>query len=70
MQNVAFVLIGLGILALVGWSIPVFFMESAIPLVVRIAVGVVGVGILILIGIAIRDRLTKDKGDDFKEVER
>jgi len=46
------------------------FGSSEIPLVVRIAVGAIGVGILIIIGVAIKDRMKKAKTDDFKEVER
>ena len=70
MQNVAFILIGLGILALIGWSVKVFFMASDIPLIIRIATGAVGAGILILIGVAIKDRLAKAKTEKFKEVEK
>ncbi len=70
MQNVAFILIGLGVLALIGWSVQVFFMDSEIPLIIRIAAGAIGVGVLVLIGIAIKDRLTKAKTEDFKEVEK
>ena len=69
-QKIAFILMGIGMLALIGWSAEAFFMSSEIPVLVRIAVGAVGVGILILIGIAIKDRMTKAKTDDFKEVER
>ncbi len=69
-QNVAFILIGIGILVLIGWSVEVFFMASDIPLLIRIATGVIGVGVLVLIGVAIRDRLKKAKTEDFKEVER
>ena len=69
-QNVAFILIGLGILVLIGWAVKGFFMAADIPLLIRIAVGIVGVGVLILIGVAIRDRLKKAKTEDFKEVER
>ncbi len=69
-QNVAFILIGIGILALIGWSAEVFFMESEISLFIRIATGAIGVGVLVLIGIAIKDRLKKAKTEDFKEVER
>ena len=69
-QNAAFILIGLGILALIGWSVKVFFMESEIPLIIRIATGVIGVGVLVLIGVAIKDRLKKAKTEDFKEVEK
>ena len=69
-QNAAFILIGLGILVLIGWSVKVFFMAADIPLLLRIAVGVVGVGMLILIGVAIKDQLAKAKKEDFKEVEK
>ncbi len=69
-QKVAFILIGLGILVLIGWSIQGFFTDSEIPLLIRIAVGVIGVGVLVLIGVAIKDRLAKAKTEDFKEVER
>ncbi len=70
MQNVAFILIGLGVLALIGWSVKVFFIASDIPLFIRIAVGVVSAGALILIGIAIKDRMAKAKIEKFKEVEK
>ncbi len=69
-QNTAFILIGLGILALIGWAVEGFFTASEIPLLLRIAVGVIGTGVLILIGIAIKDRLKKAKKEDFKEVEK
>ena len=69
-QNVALILVGLGVLALIGWAAQAFFLESEIPLLVRIAVGAIGVGILILIGVAIKDRITKAKDEDFKGVER
>ena len=70
MQNAAFILIGLGILAVIGWSVQVFFMASDIPLLIRIATGAIGAGILVLIGIAIKDRLAKAKTEKFKEVEK
>jgi len=70
MQNAAFILIGLGVLALIGWAVQDFFTASDIPLLIRIAVGAVGVGVLILIGVAIKDRLAKAKKEDFKEVEK
>ena len=69
-QNAAFILIGLGILALIGWGVQGFFMAADIPLLIRIAVGAVGVGVLVLIGIAIKDRLKKSKTEKFKEVEK
>ena len=70
MQVLAYILIGLGILALIGWGLQVFFLASDIPLLIRIAAGAVGVGVLILIGVAIKDRLARAKTDKFKEVEK
>ena len=69
-QNIAFILIGLGVLALIGWAAQAFFLESEIPLLVRIAVGAIGVGVLILIVVAIKDRITRAKDEDYKGVER
>ena len=68
MQKAAFILIVLGILVLIGWSVKGFFMASEISLLIKIAVGAVGVGVLILIGVVIKDRLKKAKTDEFKEV--
>ena len=68
MQRVAFVLIGLGILVLIGWSVKDFFMASDISLLIKIAVGAIGVGVLILIGVIIKDRVKKGGEDEFKEV--
>jgi hypothetical protein len=70
MQNIAFILIGIGILVLIGWGVRGFFMEADIPLLIRIAVGAVGAGVLVLIGVAIKDRLAKAKTEKFKEVEK
>jgi len=69
-QNIALIVIGLGVLVLIGWSVKVFFMAGDIPLLIRIATGAIGAGILVLIGVAIRDRVAKAKTGDFKEVER
>ena len=69
-QKLALILMGLGTLALIGWSVQVFFMSDEIPLLVRIATGAVGAGILILIGVAIKDRMAKAKTEDFKGVEK
>jgi len=70
MQNVAFIFIGIGVLALVGWALQAFFTASEIHILIRIAAGAVGAGVLILIGIAIKDRLTRAKKEDFEEVEK
>ena len=70
MQNMAFILIGIGVLALIGWALQAFFTASEIHILIRIAAGAVGAGVLILIGIAIKDRLAKGKKEDFKEIEK
>ena len=69
-QNIAFILIGAGILVLIGWAVKGFFMAADIPLLVRIAVGIIAVGVLVLIGVVIKDRVNKAKSDKFKEVEK
>jgi hypothetical protein len=69
-QNIAYILIGLGFLALIGWAVRGFFMESDIPLLIRVAVGIIGAGVVILIIVAIKDRLKKAKTEDFKGVEK
>ncbi|GBD84911.1 hypothetical protein BMS3Abin02_01305 [bacterium BMS3Abin02] len=68
MQRVAYVLIGAGAVALIGWSVKGFFLASEIPVFVRAAVGAIGLGALILIGIVLNDRLSAARKDDFKEV--
>ena len=69
-QNIAYILIGLGMLVLIGWAAQGFLTASEIPLLIRIAVGIIGAGVLVLIGVAIKDRLTKAKSEDFKGVEK
>ncbi len=69
-QKVAFTLIGIGVLVLIGYGVKGFFLNADIHLLIRIAVGVIGAGILVLIGVAIKDRLKKAKTEDFKEVEK
>jgi hypothetical protein len=68
-QNVAFALIGLGIVVLIGWSVQGFFASSEISIAIRVAAGAVAIGVLILIGIVIKDRIAKAKTENFKEVE-
>jgi len=69
-QNIAFALIGIGALVLLGWAVKDFFMSSEVPLIIRIAVGAISVGILFLIGIAAKDRIAKAKKENFKEIEK
>ena len=69
-QNTAFFLIGVGILVLIGWAAQGFFTASDIPLLIRVAVGVIGAGVLLLVIVAIRDRCKKAKKEEFKEVDK
>ncbi len=70
MQKLAFFLIIIGILLLIAVSVKGFFLSDDIPILIRIAVGIIGAGVLILIGVAIKDRMRKDKTDKFKEIQR
>ena len=67
-QKIGFSLVGIGLLVLIGWSVQGFFLESEIPLFVRISVGAIGAGLLVLLGSVIRDRLAAAKTEDFTEV--
>ena len=69
MQNIAFILIGLGVMVVIGWVFRGFFMAEDVPVLLRAAVGVIGVGVLILICVAVKERMTRAKSEDFKEVE-
>ena len=69
-QKVAFALIGIGILILIGYGVRGFFISANIPLAIRIAISVIGAGILILLGVAIKDRLKKAKFEDFEDIEK
>jgi hypothetical protein len=68
-QKIGFILIGLGVLVMLGWTVQVFLTDPEVPLLLKIAIGAVGAGILILIVVVIKDRLTRAKTEDFKEVE-
>ncbi len=69
LQKLAYVLIALGGLGLIGWAVRDFFVSSEVPLLVRIAVGAIAAGFLLLLGIVIKDRLAKRKKEDFKGVD-
>ena len=69
-QNIAFILIGIGVLVLIGWGVKGFFLDGNIPVLIRTAVGLMGAGVVLLLGIAIRDRILKAREEDFKEVDK
>ena len=68
MQNAAFILIGLGIMVIIGWVFRGFFMSEEVPVLLRAAVGTIGASILVLIGVAVKERVTKARHEDYKEV--
>ena len=70
MQNIALILIGIGVLILIGWSAQGFFTASEIPLLIRIATGIIGIGVLVLIGVAIKDRIKKSRTENFKDIDK
>ena len=69
-QNIAFALIGIGTLALLGWAVKDFFMASEVPLLIRIAIGAISIGILVLLGITLKDRIAKARKKNFKKIEK
>mgnify|MGYP001230186043 CR=1 FL=1 len=69
MQKLAFILIGLGLLVLIGWLAKDFFMADEISVFIRIAVGIIAAAVLMLFGIAIKDRIAQSKKDDFEGVD-
>jgi|TARA_B100001971_G_scaffold135626_1_gene125278 uncharacterized membrane protein YeaQ/YmgE (transglycosylase-associated protein family) len=68
-QNLAFILIALGLLVLIGWLAKDFFMADEISVFIRIAVGIIAAAVLMLFGIAIKDRIAQSKKDDFEGVD-
>ncbi|HEY93248.1 MAG TPA: hypothetical protein G4O17_05860 [Dehalococcoidia bacterium] len=70
MQNALFIIIGLGILALIGWAAKGFFVAAEISIFIRIVVGVITVAVVALLGIVIKQRIAQAREEDFKEVEK
>ena len=70
MQNALFIIIGLGILALIGWAAKGFFVAAEISIFIRIVVGVITVAVVALLGIVMKQRIAQAKEEDFKEVEK
>jgi len=70
MINTIFIISGLAILTLIGWAAKAFFLAADISIFIRILVGVVIAGGVVLLGIVIRDRIVQAKKEDFKEVEK
>ena len=69
MNDLGVIIIGIVILALLGFGCRGFFLNANIPLALRIGVGIIGGGVLALVVRAIRARLTKNKVEKPKEGE-
>lgn len=70
MQSLGIILIGTIILVLLGYGCRSFFINSDVHLGIRIAVGVIGAGVLILVIKVIRDRVARSKTRKPREVEK
>jgi hypothetical protein len=70
MVNAIFIIIGLAVLALIGWIAQGFFFTAQIPLIFRILVGIVAIGGVSLLLVAIRDRIKQAKKENFKGVDK
>ncbi len=70
MQKVAWILIGLGILVVIGYASKGFFTAADIPLAFRVAAGIVGLGLVLLLVSVGKERYQTAKKESFKEIER
>ena len=70
LQNALFIIIGLAVLALIGWLARGFFTSAEIALFVRVIVGIVAVAGVALLGIVIKERIAQAKKEDFKEEDK
>ena len=70
MQKLAYAWMGMGAVALIILGIKEFFTDPEVDLLILIAVGAVGLGLLVLLGVVLRDRRRSSKDDRFKGVER
>jgi len=70
MQSLGIIIIGTVILVLLGVGCRPFFLSADVPLALKVGVGAVGGGVLVLVIMAIRGRLARIKAEKFKEVEK
>ena len=68
-QNIAYLLIGASVLSVTGWAAWYFFTAADIPLLIRIAAGAIGTGVVILTGAAIKDRIITAREENYEGVE-
>jgi len=70
LQHVAFFLIGIGIIGIIGYFCRAFFADPAVPLGLRVLAGIAAVGFVLLLGYVGWDRIQKvrQEPDEIKEV--
>ena len=70
MNDLGIIIIGIVILCLMGFGMRGFFTNPDVPLALRVGVGAIGGGILALVVRGIKARLSKQKTENTKEVEK
>ena len=70
MQKVGYILVGAGIVAIAVWVGRQLFLDPEIAAVIKVAIAVVVLGLLVLLGVVLRDRVRASRNDRFKGVER
>jgi undecaprenyl pyrophosphate phosphatase UppP len=71
MQRIAFGLIGIGVLVIIGYLVRGFFTSPFIPLAFKVAAVAIVLGFVLLISSVIRERYqSAKKEEDLKEIKR
>ena len=70
MRIAGLVSVCVGIAAFIYLGAKGFFFETDVPLFMKVVTGVIGIGLLVLLGKAIRDRIIKTKTEKLKEAEK
>jgi len=70
LQKIGLCFMLIGTLLLCGWGLKGFFADSLIPLPLRLGVGAIGAGIIIILAALIWGRLTKAKEEKGEEKPR
>jgi hypothetical protein len=70
MPGLGIIIVGTAILVLLGWGCRGFFVNPDVHLALRVVVGAIGVGVLIIVIRVVKDRLARMKAAKFKEVKK
>jgi len=69
-NDIGVIILGTAVLVLMGWGLRGFFTDAEIHLGLRVAVGVIGGGILFLVVRLVKARLTKTKTEKPRGAEK